>query len=51
METAKANNLRSEDYIEFLLTAMPERLADDADIGVLLPWADVMRRLFGTGDY
>ena len=29
METAKDNNLWLEDYIEHLLTVLPERLADD----------------------
>ena len=52
METAKANNLRLEDYIQHLLTVLPERLAADpeADIDDLLPWTDIMRQLFGTGD-
>ena len=54
METAKANNLRLEDYIEHLLAVLPERLADDpdADIHDLLPWADAMQKKFvmlGTG--
>ena len=52
METAKANNLRLEDYIQHLLTVLPGRFAVDpnSDIDDLLPCADVMRRLFGTGD-
>ena len=52
METAKANNLRLEDYIQHLLTVLPDRFAVDpnSDIDDLLPCADVMRRLFGTGD-
>ena len=54
METAKANNLRLEDYIEHLLAVLPERLANDpdADIDDLLPWADGMQKKFvmlGTG--
>ena len=54
-ETAKANNLRLENYIEHLLTVLPERLADDpdADIDDLLPWADAMHKKFAmirTGD-
>ena len=54
METAKANNLCLEDYIEYLLTVMPERLAadPDADIDDLLPWADGIQKqfaMFGTG--
>ena len=48
METAKANNLRLEDYIEHLLTVLPERIADDlyADTDGLLPWADGMQKRF-----
>ena len=48
METSKANNLRLEDYIEHLLTVLPERLADDLDTDIddLLPWADGMQNLF-----
>ena len=48
METAKANNLRLEDYIEHLLTVLPERLAlyPDASIDDLLPWADGMQKMF-----
>ena len=54
METAKANNLRLEAYIEHLLAVLPERFADDleADIDDLLPWADAMQKMFamfGTG--
>lgn len=47
-ETAKANSLRLEDYIEHLLTVLPERLAanPDADIDDLLPWADGMQEKF-----
>ena len=52
METAKANRLHLEDYIQYLLTVLPVRLAADpkADIDDLLPWADGIRQLFGTGD-
>ena len=51
METAKAINLRLEDYIQHLLKVMPERLvADpDADIDDLLPWTDNMQQVFGMG--
>ena len=54
METAKANNLRLEDYIEHLLTVLPERFANDPDTDIddLLPWADGMQKMFtmfGTG--
>ena len=52
METAKANDLRLEDYIQYLLTVLPERLAADTEAGIddLLPCADAMRKAFGTGD-
>ena len=52
METAKANDLRQEDYIQYLLTVLPERLAADPEAGIddLLPCADAMRKTFGTGD-
>ena len=52
METAKANRLHLEDYIQYLLTALPERLATDpkADIVDLLPWSDSIQHLFGAGD-
>ena len=48
METAKANNLHLDDDIEYLLTVMPEHLADDPDAGIddLLPWADGIQRRF-----
>ena len=48
METAKANNLCLEDYIEHLLTVLPERLADDlyADIDDLLLWANGIQNRF-----
>lgn len=41
-----------EDYIQHLLTVMPERLVPDpeADIDDLLPWTDNMQQVFGTGD-
>ena len=52
METAKANNLRLEDYIQHLLTVLPDRFAvePNSDIDDLLPCADAMRHLFATGD-
>ena len=52
METAKANNLRLEDYIQHLLTVLPGRLAaaPENEIDDLLPWTDNMQQLFGTGD-
>ena len=52
LSSVKANRLRLEDYIQYLLTALPERLATDpkADIDDLLPWSDSIQHLFGTGD-
>ena len=52
METAKANNLRLEDYIQHLLSILPERFSADPEAVVddLLPWTDNMQQLFGTGD-
>ena len=39
METAKANNLRLEDYIHYLLIVLPERLSSNPDDSIddLLP--------------
>ena len=39
METAKANHLRLEDYIQYLLTVLPARLSADSDTDIddLLP--------------
>ena len=52
LETAKANNLRLEDYIQHLLSILPERFSADPEAVVddLLPWTDNMQQLFGTGD-
>ena len=52
METAKANNLRLEDYIQHLLSILPERFSADPEAVVddLLPWTDNMQQLFGTTD-
>ena len=48
IETAKANNLRLEDYVEHLLDVLPDRLASDpdADIDDLPPWAEDMKKRF-----
>lgn len=47
METAKANGLNLEDYIQHLLIVLPERFAvADAQIDDLLPWSQQMRDLF-----
>ena len=49
METAKANGLRLEDYILYLLSILPERFEADpnADVDDLLPWSDGMKDDFG----
>lgn len=51
IETAKVNNLLLEDYIEHLLNVLPDRLASDpnADIDVLLPWAEDMQKRLALG--
>ena len=46
LETAKANGLNSEAYLNHLLTVLPERFAADphAVIDDLIPWDQEMRR-------
>ena len=39
METAKANGLDVQKYLEFLLHEMPDRLTESADAKDLLPWS------------
>lgn len=47
METAKANALNLERYIQHLLTVLPQRLAaGDGAFDDLLPWAVSMKELF-----
>jgi hypothetical protein len=48
LETAKANGLNSEIYLNHILTVLPERfsLNPKAAIDDLLPWAQDMLRLF-----
>lgn len=47
METAKANALNLERYIQHLLTVLPKRFAaGDGAFDDLLPWADSMKELF-----
>lgn len=48
METVKANDLRLEDYILYLLSVLPERFeADpDADSDDLLLWNDSIKYSF-----
>ena len=50
METAKANGLRLEDYIQHLLSVLPDRFEADpeADIDDLLPWNAAMKADFTT---
>ena len=50
METAKANNLRLDDYLLHLLSVMPERTepGKDFEIDDLLPWSDEMRSWFSA---
>ncbi len=47
METAKANGLNPEKFINHLLTVLPERFAKDqkAAIDDLLPWSEDVQRL------
>ena len=48
LETAKANGLNPENYLNHLLTVLPERFAADpkASIDDLMPWAQEMQQLF-----
>ena len=48
IETAKANNLNPEQWIEHVLSVLPERFAYDPNDNVddLLPWADDMQAKF-----
>ena len=48
LETAKANGLNPEAYLNHLLTLLPERFADDpqAVIDDLMPWNQKMQRAF-----
>lgn len=50
METAKANGLNLEHYIQHLLTVLPDRFAagGSAPIEDLLPWVPAMRGAFGA---
>ena len=45
LETAKANGLNPEAYLNHLLTVLPERLAADSKVSVddLMPWAEEMQ--------
>lgn len=48
LETAKANGLNPEAYLNHLLTELPPRFAENPAplLDDLLPWAEDMQRLF-----
>ena len=48
LETAKANGLNSETYLNHLLSVLPERFAGDpqAKVDDLMPWNEDMRSRF-----
>ena len=48
METAKANNLRLDDYLLHLLSILPERAEQSKDFEIedLLPWSEEMKSWF-----
>ena len=50
METAKANNLRLDDYLLHLLSILPERAerSKDFEIEDLLPWSEEMKSWFSA---
>ena len=50
METAKANNLRLDDYLLHLLSILPERVAQrkDFEMDDLLPWSEEMKSWFSA---
>ena len=52
LETAKANSLNPEAYLNHLLTALPDRFTADpkASVDDLMPWAEEMQKLFRTAD-
>ena len=49
LETAKANGLNPEDYLNHLLSVLPERFAADPQAAVddLMPWDEKTRVAFG----
>ena len=49
LETAKANGLNLEAYLNHLLTVLPDHFAQKsaASIDDLMPWTDVMHQQFG----
>ena len=50
METAKANNLRLDDYLLHLLSILPEleEQSKDLEVDDLLPWSEEMRSWFSA---
>ncbi len=52
LETAKANGLNPEAYLNHLLTVLPERFASGPQVAVddLLPWAEEMQKSFRVSD-
>lgn len=50
METAKANNLRLDDYLLHLLSVLPERAEQSKDFQIddLLPWSEEMKSWFSA---
>ena len=50
METAKANNLRLDDYLLHLLSIFPEQTKQrkDFEIDDLLPWSEEMKSWFSA---
>ena len=48
LETAKANDLNPETYLNHILTVLPERFSQNAELPFddLFPWAEDMHRLF-----
>ena len=48
LETAKANGLNPEAWLNHILSVLPNRLAQSPDMAIddLLPWADVMQQQF-----
>ncbi len=51
LESAKANGLNPEKYMNYILTVLPDRFAKDpkADIEDLLPWNDQIKQIFKLG--
>lgn len=43
VETAKANNLDSQKYLQFLLDQRPSAEMTDAELDQLVPWSDAAR--------